>query len=64
MSPEPIGWDQMLTWAMALKAKGQSDEAIAYHKKAIELYPKLANAHYCLGIALTAKGQLDEAIAC
>ena len=45
------------------RAKGQLDEAIACYKKAIELDPKDARAHYNLGIALAAKGQVDEAIA-
>ncbi len=40
------------------------DEAIACYKKAIELDPKLAKAHYNLGDALSGKGQVDEAIAC
>jgi len=40
------------------------DEAIACLRKAIALDPKLANAHYNLGVALQAKGQVDEAIAC
>ena len=43
--------------------KGQLDEAIAHFRKAIELDPKLASAHYSLGNALLAKGQLDEAMA-
>ena len=43
--------------------KGQLDAAIACYRKAIELDPKLAVAHYNLGIALRAKGQVDEAIA-
>ena len=49
---------------IALMHKGQLDEAIACHKKAIELDPKFASAHSNLGIALEDKGQLDEAIAC
>ena len=40
------------------------DEAIACYRKAIELDPKYAEAHYNLGNALKHKGQLDEAIAC
>ena len=48
---------------MALNAKNQLDEAIAEFRKAIELDPKLANAHTNLGTTLHAKNQLDEAIA-
>ena len=40
------------------------DEAIACYKKAIELDPKLAKAHYNLGACCRNKGELDEAIAC
>ena len=50
--------------ALRLKDKGQADEAIACYKKAIELAPKFALAHFSLGVALKDKGQVDEAIAC
>jgi tetratricopeptide (TPR) repeat protein len=49
---------------LALKDKGQVDEAIACHRQAIALDPKYATAHYNLGVALKDKGQGDEAIAC
>ena len=39
------------------------DEAIAEFRKAIELDPNYALAHYRLGAALATKGLLDEAIA-
>ena len=39
------------------------DEAIAEYRKALEIQPDYAHAHYRLGIALKDKGQLDEAIA-
>ena len=51
------------TWALRSGHKGQWEEAIACYQKAIELDPKLAKAHYNLGLALADKGQLDEAIA-
>jgi serine/threonine-protein kinase len=47
----------------ALKDKGLVDEAIACHKKAIELDGQYATAHNNLGTALQRKGQLEEAIA-
>ena len=51
------------TSASALQAKNQLDEAMAEFRKAIELDPKFAMAHFNLGMALKAKNQLDEAIA-
>jgi tetratricopeptide (TPR) repeat protein len=39
------------------------EEAIACYKKAIEIDPKLAPAHYNLGNALLARGKAEEAIA-
>jgi serine/threonine-protein kinase len=44
--------------------KRDFDGAIRSFKKAIELNPKDAVAHYYLGNALYGKGQLNEAIAC
>jgi serine/threonine-protein kinase len=50
---------------IALRRKGQVDEAIASYKKAIELDPKYTWAHNMLGYQLWwGKGQADEAIAC
>jgi tetratricopeptide (TPR) repeat protein len=40
------------------------DEAITCFRKAIDLDPKLANAHINLGVALKMQGKVDEAIAC
>jgi tetratricopeptide (TPR) repeat protein len=40
------------------------DEAIACFRKAIQVDPKLADAHTNLGVALADKGQVDEAIDC
>ena len=39
------------------------DEAIAGYRKAIEIDPKHAVAHYNLGLALREQKKLDEAIA-
>ena len=49
---------------IALKDKGQLDEAIAAYKKAIELNPNYAAPHCNLGLALYDKGRSEEAIAC
>jgi tetratricopeptide (TPR) repeat protein len=43
--------------------KGQYDQAIASHTKAIELDPRYVEAYYNRGIAYRSKGQYDQAIA-
>jgi len=45
-----------------LVEQGQSDEAIAHFRRAVELRPEFAKAQYNLGAALREKGQVDEAI--
>ena len=45
-----------------MAARGQLDEAIAQYRKALEIKPDYAEAHYNLGIALAGRGQIDEAI--
>jgi Flp pilus assembly protein TadD len=47
----------------SLDSLGRHDEAVACLKKALEIEPDLAAAHYNLGLALQAKGDLDGAIA-
>jgi Flp pilus assembly protein TadD len=46
---------------IALKAKGQLEEAIEACRKAIQLNPNHASYYTNLGIALQAKGQLEAA---
>jgi serine/threonine-protein kinase len=53
----------LVNLGLALRDKGQLDEAIACYKRAIELDPKYATAHFLLGGVLHGKGQLDGAIA-
>ena len=47
--------------ARALMAHGETKEAIAAYRKAIELEPDLEHSQYELGLALMLQGQLDEA---
>jgi Flp pilus assembly protein TadD len=47
----------------AYLAEGKVDEALTAQRKAVELAPTSADAHYNLGIALYGAGRLDEAIA-
>ena len=48
---------------MPFGEKKKFDEAIAEHRKAIDVDPKYADAHNNLGVALAEKNNLDEAIA-
>ena len=43
--------------------QGEPDRAIASYRRALELKPDFADAHYNLGIALKDQGALDQAIA-
>ena len=52
------------TWALSLKDQGKPDEAVACFRRALELKPDYAEAHYNLGNALKDQGKLDEAVAC
>jgi Flp pilus assembly protein TadD len=47
---------------LALKIKGQTEEAIRQFQEAIRLTPGFAEAHNNLGIALGEQGQIDEAM--
>jgi tetratricopeptide (TPR) repeat protein len=47
--------------ATSATAKGQTKEAIAYLRKAIEIYPDFAAAHNDLGVQLLSLGKIDEA---
>jgi tetratricopeptide (TPR) repeat protein len=48
---------------IALRQRGQVDEAITEYQKAVALDPYYVDAHYNLGIALSLEGRLDEAVA-
>jgi len=47
---------------MALSVEGATDEAVAHHRKAIELEPEWADGHYDFGHTLLAAGRSKEAI--
>jgi lipoprotein NlpI len=55
--------DAHINRAIAYKAKGDLDRAIADYNEAIRLDPKYADAYYNRGIAYKAKGDIDRAIA-
>jgi tetratricopeptide (TPR) repeat protein len=56
-----IVWNNL---GVALKDKGQADEAIACFRRALAIDPQVPNPLNNLGIALKDNGQVDEAIAC
>jgi predicted O-linked N-acetylglucosamine transferase (SPINDLY family) len=47
-----------------LNTQRKPDEAVACHRRALELKPDFADAHNNLGITLGVQGKLDEAVAC
>ena len=61
-------WDSRLSRAYARKSfilalmSVDPNESIAHYKRAIEIKPDYADAHYNLGIALRKKGNTSEAI--
>lgn len=59
----PGSWMAYTNLGVAHLEKGEIDEAINNSRKALDLYPKYAEAHYNLGNALLKKGETDEALA-
>jgi tetratricopeptide (TPR) repeat protein len=57
-------WPTSASAQFATTRKHDVDGAIACYRRALELNPKLALAHYNLGNALFAKGDMDAAVAC
>ncbi len=49
--------------AAALRAQGQSEEAMTHHAAAVRIKPGYAKAHVNFGVALAARGEEDAAIA-
>jgi Flp pilus assembly protein TadD len=59
----PRCWLAHNNLGLALIADGQTDEAIAHYRTAIEIEPGFAGTHNNLGIALMRKGETGEAVA-
>jgi predicted O-linked N-acetylglucosamine transferase (SPINDLY family) len=47
-----------------LRKQGKPDDAVACYRRALELKPDYADAHYNLGNAFQDQGKLEEAVAC
>ncbi len=62
IAENPDCWMAHGNLGMALKGRGQLDEAIVEYRKVVELNPNNAKGHGNLGAALAGCGQLDEAI--
>jgi superkiller protein 3 len=58
IKPQPAIYNDL---GFVLERQGLSDEAIRAYRKAIELDPELASAHYNLGSALARSGKFAEA---
>ena len=48
--------------AIAFASQGKTDEAIVHHRRALQIKPDWADAHFNLGNTLLAAGRTDEAI--
>ncbi len=59
----PDCWMAHNNLGLALAARGQTDEAIAHYRRAIEIEPGFAGSHNNLGIALMGKGDAAGAVA-
>jgi tetratricopeptide (TPR) repeat protein len=62
LAADPDSWGAHNNLGGFLVEQGQSDEALAHFRRAVELQPGYAKAQYNLGAALREKGQVDEAI--
>ena len=63
LKKNPGCWMAHYNLAIALRANGETDRAIAHYRQAVTLRPDYAEAHYNLGRILVEKGELNEAIA-
>jgi len=63
LEKNPGCWMAHYNLAIALRANGETDRAIAHYRQAVTLRPDYAEAHYNLGRILVEKGELNEAIA-
>ena len=58
----PGCWMAHYNLGIALRDRGETDQAITHYRQAITLRPGYAEAHYNLGRLLAEKGEFDEAV--
>jgi tetratricopeptide (TPR) repeat protein len=63
LAKNPSCWMAHYNLAIALRANGETDEAIAHYRQALALRPDYAEAHYNLGRILVEKGEFEDGIA-
>jgi tetratricopeptide (TPR) repeat protein len=62
LGKNPGCWMAHYNLAIALRAKGETDPAVAHYRQAVVLRPDYAEAHYNLARILVEKGEFEEAI--
>ncbi len=62
IAENPDCWLAHNNLGVLMAARGQTDEAIAHYRKALDIHPRYAEAQCNLGMALTRCGQVAEAI--
>ena len=63
LAQNPKCWMAEYNLGLALRNRGQLDEAIAHYRRAINIWPDYVEAHYNLGGAYIEKGNINEALA-
>jgi tetratricopeptide (TPR) repeat protein len=62
LAKNPGCWMAHYNLGIALRAKGETDQAVAHYRQAVALRPGYAEAHYNLARILVEKGEFEEAI--
>jgi len=62
LAKNPGCWMAHYNLGVALRAKGETDQAVAHYRQAVALRPGYAEAHYNLARILVEKGEFEEAI--
>jgi len=62
LAKNPACWMAHYNLGIALRDRGETDQAITHYRQAIALRPAYAEAHYNLGRLLAEKGEVNDAI--